>query len=58
MKILVLGSSGVGSFIKNIINENLTNHTFIFSNSKECDLTDYYKTLFYFSEILPILLYI
>lgn len=52
MKILVTGGSGlVGKAIQNLV-ENDEN-TYLFLNSKTCNLTDYKETLRVFSEFMP-----
>ena len=52
MKILITGGSGlVGCAIKEISNNY--DHEFIFSNSKECNLLDYEKTLNYVKKMKP-----
>lgn len=52
MKILITGGSGlVGSAIKSISNNY--QYKFIFSSSKDCDLTNYDETLKYFKEKQP-----
>lgn len=53
MKVLVLGGSGlVGNGIKRIVKSNKT-HEYIFSSSKDCDLTKYNETKAYFERIKP-----
>ena len=52
--ILITGGSGlVGSAINSIKNIYDNKFNFIFMSSKECDLTDYQKTLEYFTLIKP-----
>jgi GDP-L-fucose synthase len=52
--ILITGGSGlVGSAINSIKNIYNNKFNFIFMSSKECDLTDYQKTLEYFTLIKP-----
>jgi GDP-L-fucose synthase len=51
--ILVTGGSGlVGSAIQAIV-KNYSKYKFIFINSSDCDLTNYDKTLIYFTKIHP-----
>tara|TARA_Y100001970_G_scaffold7364_1_gene8422 strand:+ start:3411 stop:4343 length:933 start_codon:yes stop_codon:yes gene_type:complete len=53
MIILVTGGSGlVGNAIKSLTSNN-KQHTWIFLNSKECDLRDYTKTKHYISDLSP-----
>lgn len=53
MKVLVLGGSGlVGNGIKSIVKYNKTDK-YIFSSSKDCDLTKYNDTKKYFESIKP-----
>ena len=52
MKVLITGGSGlVGCAIKEISKKY--DHEFIFSNSKECNLLNYEKTLNYMREVKP-----
>ena len=52
MKILITGGSGlVGSAIQSIQGEY--DFDFIFMSSKDCDLTDYYKTYDFFLKHKP-----
>lgn len=53
MKILVTGGTGlVGKAIEKI-SKKYKNYSFIFINSKICDLTNYSKTLEYFKNVKP-----
>ena len=53
MKILVLGGSGlVGNGLKNLVSKS-TKDEYIFSSSKDCDLTNYNDTKIYFNNIKP-----
>ena len=53
MKILVTGGTGlVGQAIQSI-KDKYSEHTFIFSSSRDCDLINYLDTYRYFSQIKP-----
>jgi GDP-L-fucose synthase len=53
MKVLVTGGTGlVGSALKSI-SDDYDNYTFFFLSSKDCDLTNYEKTLNLFQRIHP-----
>lgn len=53
MKILVTGGTGlVGQAIESI-KDNYSDYVFIFSSSRDCDLTNYSATYSYFSEVKP-----
>ena len=55
MIILVTGGSGlVGNSIKNMISKNDSEcNTWVYLNSKDCDLRDYNKTRSYISNLSP-----